>query len=90
MNRATFLGIGTGVLMSLSAFGAQAMPMAGDVGVGSPLVEHVADGCGPGGFRGPRGYCRPFRGGGYDRPRFYGPRFYDDGPRYRRRYRDYR
>lgn len=78
MSRVTFLGIGAGVLMSLSAFGAQAMPVAGDVGVGgSPLVETVADGCGRGYRRGRSGYCRPFGGGGG----YGGPRFYD-GPRY--------
>ena len=36
------------------------------------LIEHVAQGCGPGFFRGPRGFCRPM-GGGYGRT-FYGPR----------------
>jgi len=61
------------------ASGANAAPAAPASGLaGSGLVEHVAEGCGPGFFRGPRGVCRPMRGG-YGRPAFgprpgYGPR----------------
>jgi hypothetical protein len=55
------------------ASGAHAAPAAPASGLaGSGLVEHVAQGCGPGFFRGPYGGCRPMRGG-YGRPA-YGPR----------------
>lgn len=43
----------------------------------SPVVR-VAGGCGPGFFRTPYGFCRPFR-------RVYGPRFYGPRPYYGRR-----
>lgn len=58
------LGFGTGALA------APAGPATGAL-AGRGLIEHVAQGCGPGFFRGPRGFCRPM--GGYGRP-FYGPR----------------
>lgn len=60
---------------------AQAAPAAPASGLaGAGLIEHVAEGCGPGYFRGPRGFCRPMRGGGYGRGPGFGPRpFY--GPR---------
>lgn len=49
---------------------AQAAPAVPASGLGgSGLIEQVAQGCGPGFFRGPRGFCRPMRGG-------YGPRPY--------------
>ena len=51
---------------------AQAAPAAPSALVGGQdLIQHVAQGCGPGYFRGPRGFCRPMRGG-YGRG-FYGP-----------------
>jgi hypothetical protein len=55
------------------ASSANAAPVAPASGLaGSGLVEQVAEGCGPGFFRGRGGYCRPMRGG-YGRP-VYGPR----------------
>lgn len=51
----------------------------------------AADGCGPGGHRGPRGHCRPNGGPGYGPGvvapgliigNFYGNRGYWDGHRY--------
>jgi hypothetical protein len=89
MKRVTIAGLGAGLLLSLSAFGAQALPAAAalDNSV-APLVETVADGCGPGFFRGGRGYCRPMRGFGgprhYAPPRYYAPRHFYGGPRYDR------
>lgn len=57
---------------------AQAAPAApAGLAGGSDLIQHVAQGCGPGFFRGPRGFCRPMRGyrrGYYAPPRFYGRR----------------
>ncbi len=51
------LGLMSG-LMSISA--AQAMPLAPvDHATASRDVIHVAQGCGPGMHRGPRGACRP-------------------------------
>ena len=74
---AAALVAGLGVAGAASA--APAGPVAGLVDGGS-LVEHVADGCGRGAFRGPSGLgrCRPigFRRGFYAPPRFYGPRRY--------------
>ena len=76
------MALGAAVVLGASAFGAQAMPLASAPG-SAPLVETVAMGCGPGFFRGPRGFCRPmgprFYGGPrrfYGGPRFYGPRPY--------------
>ncbi|WP_375459058.1 GCG_CRPN prefix-to-repeats domain-containing protein [uncultured Enterovirga sp.] len=85
MSRAAYLGIGAGMLMFLSTFGAQAMPVAGPIGADvAPLVEQVADGCGRGFRRGRAGFCRPFGGGGYGYggPRFYGPPRFNGGPRF--------
>lgn len=77
-----------GVLSSANA--APVAPASGLMADG--LIEHVAEGCGPGFFRGRGGFCRPMRGG-YGRPvfgprrfyrerRFYGgPRRFYDGPR---------
>ena len=65
-----------GMGMTSAANAAPAAPVSGLSGSG--LVEHVAQGCGPGFFRGPRGFCRPMRGGfrgpGFGPRRFYGPR----------------
>ncbi|WP_342791820.1 GCG_CRPN prefix-to-repeats domain-containing protein [Methylobacterium oryzihabitans] len=48
-----------------------AVPGAGAVAPDAP-VTRVAGGCGPGFFRTPRGFCRPFRA--YGPPRVYGRR----------------
>ena len=74
--------LGAAVALGASGLGAQAMPLGQAPGT-APLVDHVAQGCGPGSFRGPRGFCRPMGGrffGGPPRRRFYGPRPY--GPRF--------
>ena len=47
---------------------AQAMPVSGDGGAGAAQITRVAQGCGPGMHRGPRGGCLPNYG-----PRGYGP-----------------
>ena len=65
-----------GMGLASAANAAPAAPVSGIAG--SDLVQNVAEGCGPGYFRGRGGYCRPMRGG-YGRgfgpgPRFYGPR----------------
>jgi hypothetical protein len=68
--------IAGGMGLASAANAAPAAPVSGLAG--SDLVEHVAQGCGPGFFRGPRGFCRPMRGGfrgpGWGPRRFYGPR----------------
>jgi hypothetical protein len=65
-----------GLGLSSAATAAPAAPIAGLAG--SDLIEQVAQGCGRGFARGPRGFCRPIRAfgppRGYARPRFYGPR----------------
>ena len=80
MKQFTIAALGAGAFLMLAG-AAQAMPVA-PAPQGDALVEHVAQGCGPGFFRGPRGFCRPM-GRGYGRP-FYGPRpgyGRPDGPR---------
>ena len=57
---AAIAGIG---LAGFASAGANAMPVAPQQPA-SPLVQHVAEGCGPGFFRGRRGFCRPMRGMG--------------------------
>jgi hypothetical protein len=59
-----------GMGLTSAANAAPAAPVSGLAGSG--LVQHVAQGCGPGFFRGRGGYCRPMRGG-YGRPAW-GPR----------------
>lgn len=54
----------TALILGLGLSAAQAMPIAPatpavDQGVSSAEIIHVADGCGPGGHRGPYGGCRP-------------------------------
>jgi hypothetical protein len=44
--------------------GAQAMPLAATDTSNGAVIIQVAQGCGPGGHRGPFGHCRPL----YDRP----------------------
>ncbi|WP_132250051.1 GCG_CRPN prefix-to-repeats domain-containing protein [Methylobacterium segetis] len=73
-----------GAVLALGGLGAvssaQAAPLGVDTARGlagtAPLVEQVAQGCGPGWGRGAYGRCRPFAGAGrYYRPRpFYGRR----------------
>lgn len=66
-----------GIGLAGAAGAAPAGPASPAALAGGGIVEHVAQGCGPGYFRGPRGFCRPM--GGFVRPA-YGPRgFY--GPR---------
>ena len=60
-----------GMGLTSAASAAPAAPVSGLAGSG--LVEHVAQGCGPGFARGPGGYCRPMRGGYGPRPGW-GPR----------------
>ena len=79
----TMMALGAG-LAAGSVGTAQAMPAGASPLGGAPLVERVADGCGPGSFRGPRGFCRPMGGRFYGPPprRFYGgygPRRFDGG-----------
>lgn len=66
LGAAALVAGGLGLATSAGAAPAGPVPGAGIAGEG--LVEHVAQGCGPGYFRGPRGFCRPMGG------RFYGPR----------------
>ena len=61
------------------ASAANAAPASPTGIAGGGLIEHVAQGCGPGFFRGPYGGCRPMRGGFgprgfYGRPGFDGRR----------------
>ena len=70
---AAFAGAG---LAGFASAGANAMPVAPQQPA-SPLVQHAAQGCGPGFARGPRGYCRPMRAYGprcFVRRTPYGPR----------------
>ena len=50
-----------GAALALSSASALAFPAAPASGP-APLVQTVAEGCGPGFFRGPRGVCRPMGG----------------------------
>ena len=46
--------------LTASAFSATALPIAANpMGGADSLVTHVIQGCGPNGFRGPGGHCRP-------------------------------
>ena len=64
--------IGFGFAMALGLAGlagaAQAMPLAADAGASAAGITLIAQGCGPGMHRGPRGGCLPNYG-----PRGYGP-----------------
>ncbi|MER2269333.1 GCG_CRPN prefix-to-repeats domain-containing protein [Methylobacterium oxalidis] len=70
--------LGLGAALALGGLGAVSTARAAPLGVGTvdgltgatPLVEQVAQGCGPGWGRGAYGRCRPFAGPG----RVYGPR----------------
>jgi hypothetical protein len=63
-------GIG---LLCASSFSASAFPTAAPLDTGaSTMLQPVAQGCGPGGWRGPYGGCRYGR---YYRP-YYGYRYY--------------
>lgn len=79
MRTTIFAGLGAAMLLAGSAIGAQAMPLGTSTAGPAPLVEHVAQGCGPGFARGPRGFCRPMGG-----PRGYGQRSYGPRPFYGR------
>ena len=46
--------------LALANFAQAAVPVGVDRGAGVFIVK-VAEGCGPGGWRGPRGGCHPFR-----------------------------
>ncbi len=72
LGAAALLVGGLGLAAAASAAPAGPATAAGIAGGG--LVEHVAQGCGPGFFRGPRGFCRPMGGGGYGPRPFYGRR----------------
>jgi hypothetical protein len=68
-----------GLALAASTLSAQALPVGrADLGQGS-LVTNVAQGCGPGGFRDWRGFCR-YDGPRYGRPRVYGPPRVYGGP----------
>lgn len=60
----------------VGATSAGAMPLAPFGGAQDGLIEHVAQGCGPGFGRDARGVCRPFA----REPR--GPRFVAPAPRF--------
>ena len=80
MMRTKMLGLAAVIASGLSTITAAS---AGPMGFGAvaspeaPLVERVADGCGPGFHQNPWGRCRPNGygyGSGYGPPRgFYGP-----------------
>ena len=50
--------------LALLTTGAQAMPLAAIDASNAAVIIQVAQGCGPGGHRGPFGHCRPL----YDCP----------------------
>ena len=56
------------VLLAFSATGSSAMPLGNAGTSASPMIVRVANGCGPGWYRGPMGACHrygngPFPGG---------------------------
>ena len=61
LGAAAFVAGGLGLASAASA--APAGPGSAAGLAGSDIVEHVAQGCGPGFFRGPAGFCRPMGGG---------------------------
>jgi hypothetical protein len=70
------IGLGFATALGLAGLSgaAQAMPIHGDGGLGGAEVTRIAQGCGPGMHRGPRGGCLPSYGPrGYGPPRVYGP-----------------
>lgn len=79
MRNALGLAAAAAMMLGLTSFGAEAMPIAPATVSGAPAVTLVADGCGPFGHRSHYGYCKS--NGFGPRPGFYGPRpgFY--GPR---------
>ena len=79
--KALVLAAVAGAALSFASAGAEASPIASGAISSNPLVSHAAQGCGPGMFRGPAGYCRPMGGGGmgYGRGMGYGGPGY--GPR---------
>ncbi|MDB5512840.1 MAG: hypothetical protein JWR08_2323 [Enterovirga sp.] len=71
MGAAALIAGGLGIVGAAHAAPAGPASAAGLAGAG--IVEHVAQGCGPGFARGPRGFCRPMRRGGFGARGFYGP-----------------
>jgi hypothetical protein len=60
MRKLMGLALGMGMMAAMAAAPAQAFsPASSPVVNQSPAIQQVADGCGPGYFRGPRGFCRP-------------------------------
>jgi hypothetical protein len=68
--------IGLTFATALGLSGAHAMPVSSLPASNSIELTPVAQGCGPGMQRGPRGFCRPTYGPRrfYGPPRFAGPR----------------
>lgn len=65
----------TAGIVAITTYSAQALPLAlPDIGASDTAVIPVAQGCGPGGWRGPWGGCRytpyvgPLPGGGWANP----------------------
>lgn len=55
----SFAILAAAAAFGLSTLAASAMPVDPSPGQGAELLVQVRQGCGPGGFRGPAGYCRP-------------------------------
>ena len=55
----SFAYLAVAATLSLASVAASAMPLDPGLGKDQTLVTQVRDGCGPGGFRGPYGGCRP-------------------------------
>jgi hypothetical protein len=68
--------IGLTFAAALGLGAAQAMPLSPAPATDSVELTPIAQGCGPGMHRGPRGFCRPNWGPRrfYGPPRFAGPR----------------
>lgn len=61
MNRFIAAAFAAG-LAAIGATASQAMPIAPMAPAGDSMVTRVADGCGRGFYRTPRGFCRPMDG----------------------------
>lgn len=69
MRHGLITALGAGIVLAVAGTSAQALPVA-PAPDAAPLVQQAAQGCGPGFFRGPRGFCRPMvRRGFYRGPR---------------------
>lgn len=55
----SFASFAAAAAFGLSTLAASAMPVDPSPDQGAELLVQVRQGCGPGGFRGPGGYCRP-------------------------------